>query len=173
VNILDAGPCLLRPWREDDVDALVAIANNPHVARNLTHLFPHPYTQACAQNWISHTQSGTDPHVWAIETMGQLAGGIGLHRREGVFAHTGVIGYWLGEAFWGRGLASAALAAVCHHAFATLGLVRLEAAVFARNPASMRVLEKNGFQREGVLRKSIYKEDQYIDQVCYSRLSHE
>ncbi|MBK9615664.1 MAG: GNAT family N-acetyltransferase [Uliginosibacterium sp.] len=167
---LDAGCCLLRPWRKEDAAALAHEANNLRVARNLTHLFPHPYTLADARFWIDHCLSGAEPLAWAIEAEGTLRGGLGVHRREGVFAHSAEIGYWLGEAHWGRGYASAAVAAACRHCFTDTDLLRLEAGVFAWNPASMRVLEKNGFGREGCQRLGISKAGELTDRILYGRL---
>jgi len=170
---LDAGICVLRPWREEDVRALAAIANNAKVARNLTHRFPHPYTLMDARFWVSLCQNGDEPYSWAIEANGELAGGMGVHRDEGIFAVTAEVGYWLGEAFWGHGFASAALAAACRYAFSECDFERLESGVFAWNPASMRVLEKNGFKREAWLRNSVLKDGQLIDRALYARLRRE
>lgn len=86
-------------------------------------------------------------------------------------AKCGRIGYWLAEALWGRGIMSAAVEAVSRHAFARLGFARLEARVFAWNPASMRVLEKCGYEREGRLRRSVFKDGELIDAVLYARLA--
>jgi len=55
------------------------------------------------------------------------------------------IGYWLGEAFWNRGIVTAAVSALSAYAFKKLQLVRLYAGIFASNPASMRVLQKFGY----------------------------
>lgn len=165
-----AGPCLLRPWRESDLDALVAQADDARVARNLTHAFPHPYTEETGRAWITRCISGAEPHTWVIEHQGAFAGGISLHAGSGVFAHTALIGYWLGHAFWGRGLASAALAVIARHGLETLEFHRLETSVFAWNPASARVLEKNGFVREGVRRDGACKGGEFVDCVMYARL---
>lgn len=167
---LNESPCLLRPWREEDVPALAAIANNRKIARNLTHTFPHPYTEADAHLWVGRCLRGEEPYAWAIEAAGELAGGLGIHRGQGIYAHSALIGYWLGESFWGRGIASAALAAGCHDAFDEIGLTRLHSMAFAWNPASMRVLEKNGFTREGIRRSSALRFGEVVDEVLYGRL---
>ena len=65
------------------------------------------------------------------------------------------IGYWLGEEFWGRGIVSEALRAVTDYAFATFDLCRIYAGVFEWNPASMRVLEKAGYEFECRMKKSV------------------
>jgi [ribosomal protein S5]-alanine N-acetyltransferase len=74
---------------------------------------------------------------------------------------------WLGEAAWGRGLATATLAAFSGYAFEAFGLTRLFAVAFVRNPASRRVLEKAGYRFVGVLRKSAVKHGEVIDQALY------
>lgn len=113
-----------------------------------------------------------EPTHWAIEVNGIAAGGIGVELGEGIFVKSGQLGYWLGEQYWGRGLMSEAVESVSEYALSHFGLARLEAPVFAWNPASMRVLEKAGFAREGVLRSSALKEGQLIDQVLYALVRH-
>ena len=168
---LDCGPCLVRDWVMDDRPALPAIANNRAVWRNLAHLFPHPYDDADAEAWLNAVCAARSPTQWAIEVDGRLAGGIGIDTGLGIFAKSAQIGYWLGEAWWGRGIATAALRAVTAHIMPRLDLVRLEARVFAWNPASMRVLEKCGYEREGLLRRSVFKDGEIVDAVLYARVT--
>jgi RimJ/RimL family protein N-acetyltransferase len=78
------------------------------------------------------------------------------------------VGYWLGEAFWNRGIMTSALGAFTPYAFDSFDLIRIFAGVFSTNPASMRVLEKAGYTREGVLRRSVVKDGQVLDQVLYA-----
>jgi ribosomal-protein-alanine N-acetyltransferase len=87
---------------------------------------------------------------------------------DDIFSTTAEFGYWLGDPFWGKGIATAAGSIVVPHVMESLHLHRLEAAVFEWNPASMRVLEKLGFAREGVLRRSAVKEGRVIDRMMYA-----
>lgn len=163
----DLAFCTLRPWREADKPALLRHANNRSVWRNLTDLFPNPYTEADADAWISiASRPGPSLHL-AIAVDGEAAGGIGLAAGTGVDRLTAQFGYWLGEAFWGRGIATAAARAMRRHAFASTDFVRLEAPVFAWNPASARVLEKAGFTLESVRKNSVLKDGQLIDSFLY------
>src|SRR5690606_1446206 len=83
---------------------------------------------------------------------GRLAGGISLSNiRHGV-AQSASIGYWMGERYAGKGLMHEALRLIIPFAFEQLRLHRLEAACIPSNTRSMRLLEKAGFQREGLLR---------------------
>lgn len=160
--------CVIRPWQSADRQSLVRFGNNRKVWRNLTDRFPSPYTEADADSWLSFIYGKEPCTHFAIEVDGMAIGGIGVIPLEGVFARTGEFGYWLGEPYWGRGIATAAARAMAAHAFANFSLERLEAAVFEWNPASMRVLEKVGFVREGVLKRSAFKDGQLIDRVMYA-----
>jgi ribosomal-protein-alanine N-acetyltransferase len=167
---LNCGPCIVRDWRASDRESLFRCANNRAIWRNLTHRFPHPYTEADADSWFFLLAQMPEPTHWAIEVAGSAVGGIGVIVGEGVHEKSGHLGYWLGEPYWGRGIMTAAVRATSEYVMSRFGLLRLEAPVFEWNPASMRVLEKCGFVREGVLRRSVFKDRQVIDQVLYARV---
>lgn len=162
--------CRLRPWNVADKPDLIAHANNRNIWRNLSGLFPHPYTEADADTWFRIAgQPGRSIHL-AIELGGAAIGGIGVIAGDDVFRQTAQFGFWLGEARWGKGIATAAARALVAQLQAERCFARLEARVLAWNPASMRVLEKAGFQREALLRNSITKDGQLIDSVLYAYL---
>jgi RimJ/RimL family protein N-acetyltransferase len=161
---------VIRDWSDDDRESLVRFANDRDVARNLTHTFPHPYTEADAESWFALLAQMPEPTAWAIDVDGVAVGGVGVILGEGVYGKTAQFGYWLGEPYWDRGIMTAAARAASDYAMSRFGLVRLEARVFEWNPRSMRVLEKCGFEREGTLRKSVFKEDRVIDSVLYARV---
>lgn len=163
---LDA--CRIRLWRREDKPSLVRFGNNRKIWRNLTDLFPNPYTEVDADAWLDLVESLDPCTHFAIEVEGLAVGGIGLIPQSGMFSGTAEFGYWLGEPFWGRGIATAAARAMVDFAFSAFPWVRLEAGVFEWNPASMRVLEKAGFEREGVLRRSVRKDGQFLDRVMYA-----
>ena len=160
--------CLVRDWRRRDKADLLRLANDRAIWRNLTHRFPHPYTEADADEWFAQLAGMREVTHWAIEAEGALAGGIGLEIGVGVYARTARLGYWVGRPFEGRGIATSAVRVVSARALSAFALSRVEAAVFAWNPASARVLEKAGFTREGVLRHSIFKDGKVIDSIMYA-----
>lgn len=84
-----------------------------------------------------------------------LVGGITLSVVRRGISQAAYAGYWTGQAFTGRGHATEALELVVAYAFGGLGLHRVEAVCMPRNLASMRVLEKVGFQREGLARRCL------------------
>jgi ribosomal-protein-alanine N-acetyltransferase len=152
-----------------DRASLLRHANNARVWRNLLDLFPHPYKESDADAWLGYaTSEEISPWVFTIEVDGEAAGGISLEKGSGVERHSAELGYWLGEPFWGRGIATAAARALTARAFEETDLYRIYASVFAWNPASMRVLEKAGYRREAVLVRSAVKDGVLIDRVMYA-----
>ncbi|MEK6287274.1 MAG: GNAT family N-acetyltransferase [Acidobacteriota bacterium] len=158
----------LRPWMPRDEEALVRHANSRKIWLNLRDAFPHPYTPADAMHWIQIANPTTPITNFAIVVDGAAVGGIGLVLKDDVFRRSAEIGYWLGEEFWGRGIVTEAVRAVTDYAFATFDLCRVYAGVFEWNPASMRVLEKAGYEFECRMRKSVTKDGQTIDELIYA-----
>jgi RimJ/RimL family protein N-acetyltransferase len=167
---LDCGSCVVRDWTDGDRASLIRFANNRNVWRNLRDRFPHPYGEAEADGWLAFVRDNPREVGWAIEVDGMAVGGIGLIPGEDVHARSAHIGYWLGEPYWGRGIMTAAVGRVSDYALGELGFARLEAPVYEWNPASMRVLEKCGYVREAVLRKSIWKDGRLIDSMLYVKV---
>ena len=161
----------MRDWERTDKESVLRHANNRNVWRNLGHLFPHPYTGDDAERWFARLEAMPEPTHWAIEVERQAVGGVGVIMGEGIYAKSAQFGYWLGEPYWGRGIMTQAVGRVVPYVFSRFPLVRLESPVFAWNLASMRVLEKCGFVREGVKRSSVFKDGEIIDQMVYARLA--
>ena len=166
---MDAGVCLIRSWRRSDKASLLRYADNRNVSRNLRDAFPYPYTSDDADYWLSYARSREPETNFAIELNGEAIGGIGYTLNQDVYRKSAEIGYWLGEPFWGRGIAVAALRLVTDYAFRNHDLHRIHAGVFGWNPGSMRVLEKAGYEREAVHRDAVYKLGEFTDEVVYVR----
>ncbi|MCY4619415.1 MAG: GNAT family N-acetyltransferase [Chloroflexi bacterium] len=167
---IEIGDWQVRSYRIDDAPSLARHANNRNISRNMRDTFPYPYTLSDAHDWISLVMQQSPEANFAIASADEVIGGIGLMFRDDIHRRSAEIGYWLGEPFWGQGIATAALRAVTDHAFANYDLARLEAFVFEWNPASMRVLEKVGYVLEGNLRRSITKDGQTIDAFLFARV---
>jgi len=163
---------LLRPWRREDTDALVQHVNHREVWRN-TGSLPFPYTHADAEAFFAFLAAHPEETHLAIVPDHEPIGSVGIYRRRGLEEFVGELGYWLGPSAWGKGYATEAARALTEHAFATTPLQRIEARVFAWNPASRRVLEKAGFALEGVKRRAAYKDGQHVDEWLYARLRGE
>lgn len=165
---LKLSTCTLRPWRAGDEESLARHADNYQVWRNVRDRFPHPYTPEDAQRWIAQAGNELPVTNFAIVVDGAAVGGIGLVFQEDIHRCAAEIGYWLGEDFWGRGVMSEAVQALTAWAFENFVLHRVFAGVLEWNPASMRVLEKAGFQFEARLRNAVIKEDRVMDEFIYA-----
>lgn len=164
---LDRGLCRLRPLQEQDLAGLARLADNPRVAAWLRDRFPHPYTEDDARRFYEYACLAEGECVAAITSHEQVAGIIGIQFRTDIERCSAELGYWLGEPFWGKGLATEAVRVFTAWAMPRYELTRVYAEVFAGNPASGRVLEKAGFDRVGVLRKAALKRGEYHDYVLY------
>jgi len=160
--------CLLRPWRVGDEASLVVYANSRDVWLNLRDQFPHPYTREHAEAWVKLASSQIRPTSIAIEVESEAAGGVGLQLHDDVERVSAEIGYWLGQRFWNRGIMSTAVRAVTEYGFEHFSLTRIYALPFVTNVASHRVLEKAGYVREGLLRRSAIKDGVVLDQVLFA-----
>jgi RimJ/RimL family protein N-acetyltransferase len=167
---IDLGEWCIRSFAATDAESIARYANNRRVSINLRDRFPYPYTRADAEAFLDLARVQRPESDFAIAGRDEVIGGIGFHRQSDVYRLSAEIGYWLGEPFWGRGIATKAVRALADWVFATTPLVRLYAHVFDWNPASARVLEKAGFTFEGRMRRSVTKNGQVIDQLSYARV---
>jgi RimJ/RimL family protein N-acetyltransferase len=143
------------------------------VARNMG-VIPHPYSLQDAEQWIAIASNQSPETHFAVAigdiVVGGIGAGFGNPDPPGIRRHSAEIGYWLGEPFWGRGIMSEAVQAFTEWAFRELGLVRLHASVFARNPASARVLAKAGYEYEGRMRACYCRDGEFIDGLLYAQV---
>lgn len=161
---------IIRGWKKGDEFSLQKHADNPKVSRFLLDRFPWPYTMEAAILWVNNLLE-QDPMVnFAISINDEVIGGIGLELREDVYRKTALLGYWLSEELWGRGMITEAVKVVTQYAFENLGIIRIQAGVLSQNPASMRVLEKAGYVKEGVLRNAAIKHGEIMDEHIYAIL---
>lgn len=143
----------LRPCRERDVPALVALAGDLRIAAT-TGTVPHPYTPAAAHGWLaSHAPAwiaDSQIHFAIVDrSLDELRGVISLRREGEGIAN---VGYWIGVPYWGQGLATEACATLVAFGFDHWALRAINGRHLPENPASGRVLLKNGFIRQGRVR---------------------
>jgi RimJ/RimL family protein N-acetyltransferase len=168
--------CLeLRPFTPADAPAVQRLASE-HAVADTTLNIPHPYPDGAAETWIaSHPEdfrAGMGvTFALALRETGELCGSLGLTISPR-HAHA-ELGYWLGVPYWNRGYATEAATALLTYGFTVLGLHRIYASYFARNPASGRVLQKLGMTLEGTQREHLRKGERFEDVVTYGILCHE
>jgi RimJ/RimL family protein N-acetyltransferase len=164
----------LSEFRSSDKPALIQHLNDRDIY-DRTLRIPFPYTDAAADEWLALVakitkQQGRPVH-WAIRNADDtLIGGCGFEGFQIGKSHRAEVGYWLAKPFWGRGIMAAVVQRLCQHAFEEFGLVKITAHVFPHNPASVRVLEKCGFQEEGFLRKHFLKDGRFLDARLFGLL---
>lgn len=151
-----------------DVTSLVAHANNRKIWINLRDRFPHPYRWSDGRAFIRAALQAQPETFFAIVVDEAAVGSIGFVVQPDVERVSAEIGYWVGEACWGQGIATEALVAVTKFAIETHHLTRLYALPFAWNAGSCRVLEKAGYSLEARLRRSAIKDGRIVDQFQYA-----
>lgn len=170
---LSLSKSIIRSFRPGDAASLTKHIGTYSVARNMSAI-PHPYSLQNAEEWIAIASGKTPETHFAITINDEVIGGIGVEigeaRSVAVSDHCAEIGYWLGESFWGHGIMSEAVIALTDWAFTELRLVRLHAAVYARSPASARVLAKAGYEFEGRMRARYFRDGEFIDGLLYAKV---
>lgn len=164
----------LLPLTEAHIPDLARHANDPQIAANLRDVFPHPYTEEDARRFVRDCMEREERQLCrAVIADGEAVGCVSVQPRSDVYRRSGELGYWLARSLWGRGIMTAAVGEICGEAFRRFDLLRIDAGPFARNAGSRRVLEKNGFCLEGVLRRSVVKNGVVEDACVYSLLREE
>lgn len=162
----------LRPFKLTDAADVQRMAGDRAIADTTLNI-PHPYEDGMAEAWIAKhegefaegkgvtfaiTRKSDGALIGAISLMGMSAG------------HQAELGYWIGKAYWTHGLCTEAAGAVLRYAFTGLGLVRVHARHFSRNPASGRVMQKLFMQHEGCRRQHVTKWGKFEDEELYGIL---
>jgi RimJ/RimL family protein N-acetyltransferase len=151
-----------------DAESLARHANDYGVWQNLRDRFPHPYSAEDAEAYIAHVASRPVQTSFGIVVGDEAIGSISLMLGQDIARKSAEVGYWIGRAFWGRGIMVDALRATTQYAFDSLGLARVFAVPFATTTRSARVLEKAGYVKEGLMRQSAVKEGTLLDQLLYA-----
>lgn len=160
-------------WNEAHFHQLYPLANNPKIAMNLRDSFPQPYTIHDARHWIEHNQKFNPPQNFAIEFEGRLAGSIGCDRGKDELRTNMELGFWVGEAFWGKGIATEAVKLFTQHLLDRFDIQRIYAQVYDFNVESMNVLEKAGYIPEAILKKAFIKRGVVGDIFQYVKIRGE
>ena len=158
---------ILRPLTKGDENALIRNINDRYVYK-YTLRIPHPYTLRHAKQWINSAKKKDKTKInFAIDIDGEVVGGIGLNDIE---KHKSDIGYWLGRKYWNKGIMTEAIKIVTNFGFNELKLRRIYAYVNVKNKASAQVLENNGYELEGLLRKYYLKDGKLMDALLYAKV---
>lgn len=154
----------LRRWRLEDAETLAALARNEKIAVNLRENIP------AAESYIAENLTDGKNISRAVEWNGELAGCISLTLDDFILTRNAEIGCWLGENFWNRGIATAAVAQICDVGFKNFALDRIYAGVFENNLAAVKVLERSGFRFEERLENAVCKNGRLLDALLYGKI---
>ena len=160
----------LRKWNETDLDCLVKYANNQNIAKWMTNGFPYPYNYEDGKAYLSMIANNNPVKVFAIVINDEAVGSVGIFPQADVHEKNAETGYWLAEKYWGKGIMAKAVKEIVDYGFRTFDIVRIFAHPFATNINSQRVLEKTGFVLEARLKKALFKNGEFIDELIYSKL---
>lgn len=158
----------LRPWHINDLDDLVTLANNKNIAQYMADVFPHPYTSENGKTFINFANSSTSSHIFAITLNNNIVGSIGLHIQADILKKNAEIGYWLAEEFWGKGIMADAINQMVEYGFNNLDIIRIFARIYGTNKPSQKVIEKANFKLEAKFENTIYKNDEFLDELIYA-----
>jgi RimJ/RimL family protein N-acetyltransferase len=173
--IIDSARLRLRPYRDDDLDALYALQSDPGVMRYWSYPAWTEHRQAEERLALIYRQMREeDVYIWVIadRDSDRMIGNSALFALNREQKHA-EIGYSLMPAYQGRGLAQEAVRGVLAFAFDVLGLERIEADIDPRNTPSCRLVERLGFQREGFLRERWRVNGEICDAAFYGLLRRE
>lgn len=165
----------LQAFKLDDAKDVQKLAGDKRIAVTTLDI-PHPYPDGAAEEWIATHQKEYEENksiIWAItkndneKLIGAISFTLRLEFSKAEF------GFWIGVPYWNKGYATEALSTILKYGFEELKLNKIYAHHFHTNPASGKVMLKNGLKEEGYLREDIIKNGKYIDVKIYSILRSE
>lgn len=162
---------IIRNWRKEDAASLAKIVNNKKIQDNLRDGLAFPYTEQDALDFINDMLNADPTKTFAfaiINDEDQAIGSIGAFRCSNIHRQTAEMGYYVAEDYWGQGVGTKAVKQLTDYVFAETDIIRIFAEPFSTNQASCRLLEKNGFQFEGTLRKNAVKNGNVVDMQMYA-----
>lgn len=160
----------LRKWKKSDAESFFKYARNSKISENMRASFPLTL-EDCRKIVESFSCNNEAQQCCrAIIVNGEAVGCVAFFIKGDVYCKSAEIAYWLGEPFWGKGIASKAIRQLCGIAFEKYDIVRIFAEPYAHNIGSRKALEKAGFVLEGIMKKSIYKDGKFFDYCMYALL---
>ncbi|MGC5746878.1 GNAT family N-acetyltransferase [Chryseobacterium sp. NFX27] len=159
---------ILSQLKEEDIPFVTEYLQD-RIFSDLTSNIPYPYTEEHAGVWVKMSRESFENntgYTFAVRTKeGKIIGAIGLHDRDDDKAE---LGYWVGKPFWNQGYVTEAAIALIDFGFKVLEFNKIYATYFLHNPASGRIMEKIGMEKEALLKQHLKKEGEYFDVMMYS-----
>lgn len=165
---------ILRPIRRDDLPHFLAWINDYEVIRTLS-IIP-PVAEGMELQFLERALNNDNSQdvFFAFDGPdGKYAGNVGLHGIDWI-SRKAEMGIVVGrKELWGKGIGSAAIKAILHHAFIILNLNRVFLRVFSHNPKAIKLYQTLGFIQEGQLRNDTWKDGSYRDTLLMGIMREE
>ncbi|AYZ14600.1 GNAT family N-acetyltransferase [Chryseobacterium arthrosphaerae] len=166
--IIETERLILSQLEEKDIPFITEYLQH-RIYSDLTSNIPYPYTENDAIFWLKMSKEAFENksgYTFGIRNKEEeLIGAIGLHDRDDDKAE---LGYWIGIPYWNKGYVTEAARAIVDFGFKELGLNKIYATHFFHNPASGKIMEKIGMEKEAVLKQHAKKDEEYFDLAMYS-----
>ncbi|CAM2928675.1 N-acetyltransferase [Chryseobacterium flavum] len=166
--VLETERLVLSKLEEKDIPLITNYLQH-RIYSDLTSNIPHPYTDNDARLWIKMSEESfknNTGYTFGIRNKEwHIIGAIGLHDRDDDKAE---LGYWIGMPYWNKGYVTEAAKAIVNFGFSQLNLNKIFATHFIHNPASGKIMEKIGMEKEAVLKQHVKKDGDYFDLIMYS-----
>lgn len=162
----------LQKWSFEDKETLITICNS--IDRSyLAGRIPNPYTEESADWWLNMVgeSDGKNAVFRKIVADGKIVGNISVEQKEDVYCKNLEIGYFLLPERCSKGIITEAVKKICEIVFRELDVIRITGRVYEPNIASRKVLEKNDFSLEGVLRNAVFKNGEIYNLYIYGKLA--
>lgn len=165
----------IREWQIEDAENLALVINNKKIQDNLRDGLPYPYTVEHAKEYITSMLSADkdEAYTFAITVDDLVIGSMGVFRCNNIHFRSAEMGYYIAESYWGKGIGTSAVKQTCRYIFENTDIIRIFAEPFAYNTASCHILEKAGFQCEGILRKNAIKNGVILDMKMYALIKED
>jgi ribosomal-protein-alanine N-acetyltransferase len=164
----------LEKWKTEDSNRLSVIGTSRKICDYLSDSFPYPYSKEKAENYIMKSLENKNAEIRAIIYNNEIVGSIGVYFMDDIYRENGKIAYFLGEKYWNQGITTKAISLICDYVFSNYQSIhRICADPFDTNMGSIRVLEKNGFILEGILRENVIKNGKHLNSSMYGLLRKE
>lgn len=153
---------------QKDLKDLCDRVDRSYIANRL----PFPYTIDDAIWWINmaNEHDGKDGIFRLIMVDDKMVGNISVEKKSDVFGKDAEIGYLLSTENWSKGIATEAVRQICKIAFSELNIIRITGLVYEPNIASRRVLEKNDFILEGIMKNAVVKDENIYNLCVYGMI---
>ncbi|TCS81049.1 GNAT family N-acetyltransferase [Tepidibacillus fermentans] len=165
----------LREYRKEDIEQAQIYINDPEVKRLLHPGIPYLYTFEDEQKWFESNTATKDIYNFAIETIPdhKYIGGCGINKLDWKNS-VAVVGIFIGDKeYWGKGYGTDAMKVLIRFIFEQMNIHKVRLHVFAFNKRAIKSYEKCGFKTEGILRKEVYRDGEYHDEIVMGILKEE